>query len=487
MHEIVHKKPLSASQPRHGLAVELGQTAKLAWPMALTQLAQVAMMATDLAFIGRIGPEALAAAALGVTLYIISCTFGAGLLAPIGPLTAQAIGAANFAVVPRALRMGLWLALFLSVPIIAIAVRGEQILLALGQGPDAARLAQQYLLGLAWGVVPALWLHAIRNFMAAAGRPEPILWITLAAIPVNAVLVYLLVFGKFGLPRLELFGVGLGSTLVNCGTFLAAVCVATMCRPFRDYRVLAHVWRFDRLFMRQMIVIGTPISIALVMQYGVFAAGALLAGRIGTSALAAHQIAMQVATILYTVPLGISMAAAVRVGHAVGRKDGPSIKRAGLAAIVLGFLIAALLTIGVVAARFQIAELFLDKSAADADATIGLATTLLLVTAGFFAADATQIIAAGGLRGLKDTRMPLLFAVLAYWLIGFSFSYAFGLMMGLGAIGIWIGLSVGSATYAGLLVIRFQLLATRFSVLAPPPDRVNHRYSTGTNSQTRAT
>ncbi|WP_083519141.1 MATE family efflux transporter [Bradyrhizobium jicamae] len=473
MDKIAETKPVSALRhgmtrraAGHDLTIELSETAKLAWPMVLTQLAQVAMMTTDLAFIGHIGPEALAAAALAVTLYLVSFTFGAGLLAPIAPLAAQAYGAANLAMVRRAVRTGLWAALMLSFPIIAFAFRGEQILLAFGQPPDAARLAQQYLFGLALGVVPALWLQAIRNFMGAVNRPEPILWITLAAIPLNALLVYLLVYGKLGLPRLELFGAALASTLVNCAMFLAGLWFATMRRPFRDYRVLADLWRFDWPFLRQLIVIGTPISIASLMQYGVLSAAALLAGLISTSALAAHQIALQITVIISMIPFGISMAAAVRVGHAVGRNDGPGIKRAGLVAMLLGIVIAALLTVAVIAARFEIAELFLDKSAGDADATIGLTTKLLMVAASFFVTDAAQSIAAGGLRGLKDTRVPLLFVGIAYWLIGFSLGYVLGLKIGLGAIGIWIGLSIGTAIYAGLLVLRFQLLSSRLAFRA---------------------
>ncbi|MGY3146585.1 MATE family multidrug resistance protein [Bradyrhizobium sp. USDA 3397] len=473
MNKTVETRPISALRQRatkraagQQLTIELSETVKLAWPMVLTQLAQVAMMTTDLAFIGRLGPEALAAAALGVTLYLVSFTFGAGLLAPIAPLAAQAYGAGNLAMVQRALRTGLWAALMLSFPIIALAVCGEQILLAFGQAPDAARLAQQYLFGLALGVVPALWLQVIRNFMSAVNRPEPILWITLAAIPLNALLVYLLVYGKFGLPRLELFGAALASTLVNCAMFLAGLWFATMRRPFRDYHVLADLWQLDWPFLRQLIVIGTPVSIASVMQYGVLSAAALLAGLISTSALAAHQIALQITVITSMIAFGISMAAAVRVGHALGRNDGPGIQRAGLVAILLGSLVAALLTIAVIVARLEIAELFLDKSAGDADATIGLTAELLIVAASLLVPDAAQSIAAGGLRGLKDTRVPLLFVGIAYWLIGFSLGYVLGLKIGLGAIGIWIGLSIGTTIYAGLLVLRFQLLASRRALKA---------------------
>lgn len=180
--------------------------------------------------------------------------------------------------------MGLWAALLLSLPIMALPLHGEQILLALGQPRDSARLAQQYLFGLTWGVAPTLWFLVMRTFMGAVQRPEPILWMSLAVIPVNALLVYLLIYGKLGLPRLELFGASLASTLVNFATFLSSLYFAAVGRPFRDYHVLAHLWRFDWPLMRQLIMIGTPISIAFLMDEGIWFA-ALLIGMISTKAL----------------------------------------------------------------------------------------------------------------------------------------------------------------------------------------------------------
>lgn len=452
---------LSRGAARHHLAVELRETAKLALPMVLAQLGQISMMTTDLAFIGRISAEALAAAALAGRVYFVSITFGMGLLAAVTSLAAEAFGAHNLAVVRRSVRMGLWAALLLSLPIMALPLRGEQILLAVGQAPDAARLAQQYLFGLSWGVAPALWFIVIRSFMGAVHRPEPILWITLAAVPFNALLVYLVIDGKLGLPRLELFGVGLATTLVNFAMFFAGLWFATVRHPFRDCHVLADLWRLDWRLMRQLIVIGTPIAIAFSMDGAIWSATAFLIGMISTRALAAHQIAFQVAAILFVILSGISMAANVRVGHAVGRNDGPGIKRAGLAATLLGIVIAAILTLVVIAARFEIAEFFL---ADEADATIGLAANLLLVGASCFITAAMYSIALGSLRGLKDTRVPLLFAAMGHWLIGLSLSYVLGLKIGLGPIGIWIGLSIGTTVYAALLVVRFRLLVSKITL-----------------------
>src|SRR3979409_2342042 len=183
--------PFSGSQ----LAVELTETLKLAVPIALTQLGQIAMMTTDLALIGRLGDEAVAAAALAHTLFFITFTFGMGLVSAVAPLAAQAYGARNPRMVRRALRVGLWAALVISLPMLAVRLYGEPLLLMLGQAPATARLAQQYIEGLAWGITPALWFLAIRGFMGAVNRPEPGLWITLVAIPAHAGLVYLFIPG----------------------------------------------------------------------------------------------------------------------------------------------------------------------------------------------------------------------------------------------------------------------------------------------------
>lgn len=347
--------------------------------MVFTQLGQIAMIMTDLALIGRIGPEAVAAAGLASRVYIVGFMLGMGLMTAIAPLAAEAFGCGNLATARTSLRMGLWAALLLSAPIMMFPLGGEQMLLALGQAPVVAQLAQDYLLGLGWGVGPALCFVAIRSFMGAFNRPEPILWITLAAIPINAFRGYVLIFGSLGLPRLELLGAGVATTLVNCATLLAALWFTTMCRPFRDYHLLGHLWRFDWPSMRQLFVTGVPISINVLLDSVALSAAAILMGMIGTSALAAHHIAFQVYGTLTMIPSGVSMAAAVRVAQAVGRNDGPGTKRAGFVAMLVGIVATITLTGVVVKARVEIAELFLEKSAAGAEAA-----DLILVGASFF-------------------------------------------------------------------------------------------------------
>jgi MATE family multidrug resistance protein len=218
--------------------IELAETVKLALPIALTQLGQIAMMTTDLALVGRLGDTALAASALAQTVLFTAFVLGMGLVSAVAPLAAQGVGARKPRLVRRALRVGLWASLMLGVPLTILQLRGEVLLLAFGQAPDAAALAHQHLTGLAWSLIPAWWFIAIRNFMGAVNRPEPALWITLAAIPVNFALAYMLIFGEYGMPRLELLGAGVATTIVNIGMCVAAIWVCYARRPFKKFRVL---------------------------------------------------------------------------------------------------------------------------------------------------------------------------------------------------------------------------------------------------------
>ncbi len=444
---------------RNLIGTEFAETLKLAVPLALTQLAQIAMMTTDLALIGRLGTDAVAAAALGQTVAFMSFVIGMGLVSAVAPLAAQAFGARDPHRLRRSLRVGLWGAFFVGVPITVFQLFGKKVLLALGQTPASAELAGHYLHGMAWGSVPGLSAIAIRGFMGAVNRPEPGLWIMLAAIPLNALTAYALIYGAFGLPRLELFGAGLGTTMVNYAMCIASMIAVHKMRPFRKFRVFGHFFRADWSLLRELVTIGAPISIAFALEYGLFGSAALLMGLISPVAVTAHQIALNVAAVLFMVPFGIGMAATVRVGHAVGRGEPEAMRRAGLAALALGIVFMTVMTAIVLATRDEIAVLFLGTGA-DQEA-YSLSAALLVVGATFFIADGMQTVAAGSLRGMSDTRIPMLMSAVGYWVIGFAASCLLGFSAGLGAVGVWIGLSLGTAVYATLLVSRFVALTRR--------------------------
>ncbi|MCC6780675.1 MAG: MATE family efflux transporter [Hyphomicrobiales bacterium] len=438
---------------------ETGDTIRLAWPMALTQLGQIAMMTTDLALIGRLGGTAVAAVGLAQLIQFCGFALGMGLVSAVAALAAQAYGARDPRLVRRSLRVGLWASVLLGIPVnIVQLVWGEDILLAAGQSPDSSSLAARYLMGLAWSMLPAWCYIALRNFMGAVNRPEPALWITLAAIPINALLAYALINGTAGLPRLDLLGAGIATTAVNIMMCVAAVAVCYLCRPFKKYRILGNFWRADWKLMRRLVAIGLPISGAMILEWGLFSSAALLVGWIGHAALAAHQIALQVATVLFMIPFGISLAATVRVGHAMGRGDTPAARRAGFIAVVLGAVTMLTITLLIVLTRHQIPFLFLGGDDSANAAIAELTATLLLVGATFFVTDAAQGIAAGALRGLNDTRVPMALAAISFWLIGYSSCYGLAFPAGLGALGVWIGFSLSVASFALLLIRRFDRL-----------------------------
>jgi multidrug resistance protein, MATE family len=446
---------------------EFAETLKLAAPLAVSQLGQIAMMTTDLALLGRLGDHVVAAAALSHTILFAAFTLGMGLVSAVAPLASQAFGARNPRFVRRAVRIGIWAAFLAGVPLTAMQFWGKDILLALGQAPESAELAGRYLLGLAWSMIPAWIFMVLRNFMSAVNKPEPALWITLAAIPLNGILAYGLIYGAFGMPQLDVLGAGVATTLVNVFMCGAAIWIAYTRHPFKKYRVLGRFWRADWFLLGKLLAIGLPISGAFLLEYGLFAAAALLMGYIGTSAIAAHQIALQTAAVLYMVPFGISMAATVRVGQAVGRRDAEGTRRAGFVAIILAVVFMVVMTAIVALTRHSIPLLFLGGAAA-AGETMALAATLLVLGATFFITDGAQSVAAGALRGLNDTRVPLLIAAFSFWIIGFVSSYALAFPAGLGAIGVWIGLSLGTGVFALLLLWRFHVL-TRAQYMPAAP------------------
>ncbi|MDQ8730851.1 MATE family efflux transporter [Bradyrhizobium sp. LHD-71] len=440
---------------------ELIETVRLALPIALTQLGQIAMMTTDLALIGRLGDAAIAAASLAHTIFFAVFVLGMGAMSAVAPLVAQAFGAREPRSIRRSFRVGLWLAVIMAVPLTPVLLQGEPMLIALGQTPESATLADRYLEGLTWSLLPGWWFIAIRGFMGSVNRPEPALWITLIAIPANALLGYLLIYGEFGFPKFDLLGAGLATTIVNIGMCVAGFLIAQTRRPFRKFHPLSNFWRSDWPRMRQLVAVGAPISGSFLLEYGLFASAALLMGWIGTTELAAHQIALQTAAILFMVPYGISMAATVRVGQAVGRGDTAGSRRAGFVAIALAGIFMAFMTLLVIASRFEIARFFLGSGASDSSATAEMVALLLIVGATFFICDGLQTAAAGALRGLNDTRVPLMFAATSFWLIGFSASYILGFPLGLGAVGVWVGFSCGLVLFSVLLILRFRYLTRR--------------------------
>ena len=449
------------------LGAEVRATLALAVPIVLAQLAQMSMGFVDVAMVGRLGTEALAAIVLGSTTYFTASLVGVGVLVAVQPLVAQAVGAGETDRAGRAARQGLWLGLILGVPATVALGFAEPALLALGQAPDTAALAADYVDAIRWGFVPNLWFTALRALSEGDGRPAPVLAVTLVGVAFNVGLNYVLMFGALGAPALGVVGTGWSST-VTITVMCAVLAVYARRGPLARFRVFADLRRPDPAALGELFRLGWPIGVGFGLEAGLFTAATLLVGRLADPvlALAAHQIALNAASVAFMVPLGIGMAGGIRVGQAAGAGDLAGAARAGWTATALGaaFMACSALVFWLAPQ----AVVWIYAGSAPDPAVAALAATLLGIAAVFQLFDGVQASVAGALRGLKDTRVPMLIAAVAYWGVGLSVGAGLGLGAGWGAPGLWWGLTIGLAVASVLMSLRFRALTRPAARPAPP-------------------
>jgi MATE family multidrug resistance protein len=442
----------------------------LSVPIVLTNVGQVAIQTTDVVMIGWLGTDALAASVLGVNVMFVLLLFAIGVVTATAPMIAQDLGRRRHAVREprRTVRQGMWVALALGLPASLVLWHIGPVLRVLGQDPALIAAAEPFVHAAMWGFVPALWFVVLRNFIASLERPRAAMVIMLIGVLFNAVAAYGLIFGRLGLPALGLRGAGIAAALTNGFLFVALLGYVLLDRQFRRFHVLGHLWRPDWARFREIFRIGLPIGVMLVMEVGLFAGAGFAMGWIGTAELAAHQIALQCASVTFMVPLGLAQAATVRVGLAAGGGDTPGIRRAGIMALVMGGVFMLAMATVMWTRPGAIVGLFIDARDPVNAPVVQAAVMFLAVAALFQLFDGGQVIGAGALRGLKDTRWPMAFAALAYWAIGMSMAVGLGFAAGLGGFGIWIGLAVALAVAAALMIVRFFVLHRRLERSGPP-------------------
>lgn len=449
---------MPARLSHRAVLVELRQTLTLAWPLIIAQLAHIGLTATDVVFLARLGPDYVAAGSLSNALLHPLLMFGHGVVTAVAPMVAQALGAKQRRQVRRTVRQGLWMAIALGAVITAILINGEAIMKAAGQSPRIATLSGEYLAYAAWLMMPAMMFVVLRGFVAAYGDTRVVLRITLMGIVVNAILDYLLIFGAFGFPRLEMIGAGIATALVHTVMFVLLLRYVVRQRPYRRHAILARFWRADWQRLRAIWRLGSPIGLTMAAEAGLFTVAALMIGWLGEAELAAHAIALQFASIAFMVPLGLSHATTVRVGLAYGAQDRARVALAGwvsvgLALVFMGFVAAVFIAEGA-----SLASLLLDPSRPENTLPIALAGQYLLVAGLFQLVDGAQVTGVASLRGLGDTRVPMLIALLGYWVIGIPVGWLLAFPLELRGVGLWIGLAVGLAVAAVLLCRRFARL-----------------------------
>ena len=447
---------MPAVRPRPAwLAGELRALVALAVPIVLVQLAQMAMSFVDVVMVGRLGTESLAAIVLGSTTFFTLALVCVGVVLAVNPMVSQAVGAGDCEGVARATRQGLWLATALGVPFTLALGYAEPFLLWTGQEPGTAALAAGYLGAIRWGFLPNLWFTALRGLCEGVARPRAILGVTLVGVALNAALNYALMFGAWGAPALGVVGTGWSSAGVMWA--MALLLGAWVFWAMPEVRVFQRLRRPDAGMLRALFALGWPIGVTFGLEAGLFSAATLIVGRFGTEALAAHQVAINAASVTFMVPLGVGMAGGVLVGQAAGRGDRVGVARAGWTAIGLGsaFMVLSGLTFWL--APELVVWLYAGR---DPDAGVAaLAVTLLRAAAVFQLVDGVQATAAGALRGLKDTRVPMAVGALSYWVVGLGVGAGLGFGLGWGAVGLWWGLACGLGVAAVLLTARFRRLS----------------------------
>jgi MATE family multidrug resistance protein len=449
---------ISPEVRRNAWRDEFRATLTLAWPLMLANLTQQLIQATDVLLMGRLGASALAAATLALNLTFTFNLLLLGLLIASSPMMATALGQRFNAVrdVRRTFRAGLWLLIFTLPPYWLLLWHVGTWMRIFGQSAELASQGQTFLRAYMWCTAPWLLFQLLRNFVSALERPRVVLWLSIAGIGVNALLSWSLIFGHFGLPALGLMGGGVGSTLTWLSMCGALILYTLRERKFRRFHLFGHWWRFDGQRTLAMVRLGLPIGITMALEMGVFALAAYFMGWIGAPAVAAHAVALQLAALTFMVPLGLGQAATVRVGLALGRRDEAGITRAGWAAWCLGVGFMATMAIAMWAAPRQLVTLFLVDVPANA-ATIALAVGFLRVAAAFQLVDGAQVIGAGMLRGLHDTRWPLIFALVGYWGVGLGIGAWLAFARDWQGLGIWVGLASGLAAVAVLMLARWNL------------------------------
>jgi len=443
--------------PRGAWAREARAMLTLALPLILGNLAWSAISATDLILLGRLGADTLAAGALGTNLYHAFMLFGMGLMMATSPLIATERGQRPHSVrdVRRTVRQAMWAAATICVPVWAILWHGESILLLMGQDPELAEAAGQFIRAVMWALLPFLLHMVLRNYISALERPLLGVAVVVATVAFNALICWILIFGKFGLPALGLRGAGIGSAISGLFMFVGMVLVVSFDRQFRRYRLFGRFWAPDWPRYRAFWALGLPIGVTVAFEVTVFNAAVFLMGLIDRPSLAAHAIAIQIAALAFMVPFGISQAATVRVGLAYGAGDRAGIGRAGWTALAMGtgfMCVSAMLLLFV--PKLLIGA-FLDIRDPVNAVVVAHAVSFLAVGALFQIVDGAQVVGAGVLRGLHDTRIPMIFAGLGYWVIGIGVGTIMAFQLDFKGIGIWLGLASGLAVVAVLMVWRW--------------------------------
>lgn len=442
----------SAPYPQH-----LRETLRLAGPLIVAQLAAMGMNVADSVIAGRISGQALGGVAVGAAVYSFALLLTIGTLGAMTPTVAQLFGARRFDEIAPRVRQGWWIALGLGVVVMAVCLSAGPFLRAIGIDAAIEPHASDFLKGVGFGGPGLAAFFLLRGYADGMGRTKPGMVASVLSLAALIPLAWGMSLGRFGLPALGTFGLGLATAIVLWGQAIGFALYLSRAAYFRRFGKVLGIDRPDPVALKQLLGIGLPMAFAWQMEGGLFITVALLMGRIGGDWAAAHQIAVNAASVAFMIPLGMAQAVTVRVGHARGAGDITGVKRAGLSG--LGLVLCTQLASATV--MFTAGAFITRLYAPGAESLVPIAVHLLFLAGIFQLSDGIQVVAAGALRGLKDTRLPMVITAVAYWGIGFPLAWWLAFHTPLGAPGLWVGFIGGLTAAAILLNWRFAIMLRR--------------------------
>ena len=438
--------PMTPTQHMRAIAV-------LGLPLILSHVAQFSISLTDALMLGWYDVTALAAQVLAGMVFFVLFLFGSGFAWAVMPMVAEAESAGQSQQVRRVTRMAMWLSILFGAVSMPLMIWSEALLLALGQTEEVAGEASRYLNVAGWGIFPALLVMVLKSYLAALERTQVVLWVTIGAVLVNVIVNYALIFGNWGAPEMGIVGAAWASVSVQIMSLLLLAIYAAVVT--REHALFIRFWRPDWEAFGQVFRLGWPIGITTLAEVGLFAAASVMMGWLGTLPLAAHGIALQVASLVFMIHLGLGNVATVRAGRALGVQDWAGLRLGAQVVVALSLLLAGLTVVFFLLMPEFLMGLFLSPDEPDRAGVIAIGVVLLAAAALFQLADAAQVMALSVLRGVQDTKVPMIIAALSYWALGMPVAYVLGFVLGWGGVGIWLGLAVGLAGAGVFMMLRF--------------------------------
>ncbi|BAZ25960.1 multi-drug efflux transporter [Kalymmatonema gypsitolerans NIES-4073] len=449
---------------KSNIRTEIREFLQLAVPLASAQVAQSATGFADTVMMGALGQETLAAGGLASLTFVMLMNTAGGVVMGVSPIVAEAYGAGRKTRIEQVTSQGLWLSLLLAIPMMFLIGHLDSFMSQLGQAQTTVVLANTYLDIILWGLIPALGFAMLRGVVSGLSQARPVMIIVIVGTLFNIVGNYVLGFGKFGFPRMELAGLALASVLSLWGMFLALVVYTFKHQQLKTYRFFQDLHRLKPGILRELVWIGAPIGVAVALESGLFTVVTYLMGVLGVDVLAAHQIVLQTTIVMFMVPLGMSFATTARVAQWLGQQNLEAARRSGYVSIAVAAVFMALTAIALLTHPQQVIGLYLDIRNPENANVVKLAMPMLTISALAQLLDGVQKTAMGALYGLQDTRVPMLLSLPTFWGVGLTTGYFLGFHLGLGGVGLWIGQSIGVAIAAGVFVWRFYKLTTREKV-----------------------